>query len=197
MPILNNSKSGPIEQSYVWQRIGKFLKPNDIVLAEAGTAQFGIPDAVFPANISYITQAYWSSIGFTVGACVGACTAAVEMGDNRRVILLIGEGSLQMTVQDIGSLLRFGYRPVIFLVNNKGYSIERAINGPEKGYNDINTMWDYQSMLRFFGARLETGIESNSYHCETVEDFEEVLTRPGFIQAECIHVSLLMALNHV
>lgn len=102
-PLLNNSTSGPLTQSFIWQRIGRFLKPNDIVLAESGTAQFGMPDAQFPANTSYITQIFWSSIGYTVGACLGACVAAKEQKRAGRVILIVGEGSLQMTVQEIGS----------------------------------------------------------------------------------------------
>jgi len=41
-PILKPLTSGPIAQDYLWQRIGRFLQPNDIVLAESGTAQFGV-----------------------------------------------------------------------------------------------------------------------------------------------------------
>jgi pyruvate decarboxylase len=69
-------------QSYLWQRLGKFLTPNDIIIAEAGTAQFGSVDATFPDNVIYITQIYWSAIGYSVGACLGACVAAKESKDN-------------------------------------------------------------------------------------------------------------------
>jgi pyruvate decarboxylase len=186
---LNDSKSGEIKQSYIWQRIGRFLQPGDIVLAEAGTAQYGMPDAVFPSNVSYITQIYWSSIGFTVGACLGACTAAREMGQKRRVILLVGEGSLQMTVQEIGTYIRYGYTPLIFVINNNGYSIERAIHGPEQEYNDISMLWDHQRLLEFFGAREDTKIKSRSFACKTVEELEKALTDEEFVRAEYIQVS--------
>jgi pyruvate decarboxylase len=175
-------------QSYVWQRIGRFLKPNDIVLAEAGTAQFGIPDAAFPTNTSYITQMFWSSIGYTVGACLGACVAAKELKSPGKVILLVGEGSLQMTVQEIGSYIRFGFTPIIFVINNNGYSIERAINGPQQDYNNISMLWDHQTMLAFFGARPGTGIKSRSFACKTVEELEGVLGDEEFGRAECIQV---------
>ncbi|KAG0651248.1 Pyruvate decarboxylase [Hyphodiscus hymeniophilus] len=174
-PVLNALKSGKIEQSYVWQRLGKFLKPDDIVLAESGTAQFGIPDATFPSNVQYITQIFWSSIGYTVGGCLGALVAAKETKHPGRVVLLVGEGSLQMTAQEIGSYIRFGFTPIIFVINNNGYSIERAINGPTQRYNEVSMLWDHQKMLEFFGAREETGIKSRSWKCETVESLEEVL----------------------
>ncbi len=41
----------------------------------------------------------WGSIGWSVGACLGAALAAREQG--RRTILFVGEGSLQLTVQEV------------------------------------------------------------------------------------------------
>jgi pyruvate decarboxylase len=161
------------------------------VLAESGTAQFGMPDASFPANIGYITQTFWSSIGYTVGACLGACVAAKEMKRPGRVVLVVGEGSLQMTVQEIGSYIRFGFKPIIFVINNNGYSIERAINGPEQTYNDVSMLWDHQKMLEFLGARKETGIPSKSFACKTVEELDVVLNNETFNSASCIQVNVL------
>jgi pyruvate decarboxylase len=171
------------------------LKPGDIVLAESGTAQFGMPDSPFPANIGYITQTFWSSIGYTVGACLGACVAAKELKRLGRVVLLVGEGSLQMTVQEIGSYIRFGFKPIIFVINNNGYSIERAINGPEQTYNDVSMLWDHQKMLEFFGARKETGIQSKSFACKTVEELETVLKDKNFNSANCIQVCPSLVLS--
>jgi pyruvate decarboxylase len=148
-----------------------------------------MPDSTFPANVRYITQIFWSSIGYTVGACLGALAAKRELKLPGRVVLVVGEGSLQMTVQEIGSYIRFGFTPVIFVINNDGYSIERAINGPKQGYNDVSMRWDHQKMLEFFGARGETGIKSRSYKCKTVEELEKVLEDEEFKKGECIQVS--------
>lgn len=158
-PLLNDARTGQIQQSYVWQRLGHFLKEGDIVLTESGTSQFGMPDATFPQNIRYITQIFWSSIGYTVGACLGALIAAQELDLHGRIILCVGEGSLQMTVQEVGTYIRYGFKPIIFVINNGRYSIERAIHGPQQGHNDISTLWDYQEDARIFrikgGKRVE------------------------------------------
>ncbi|EXJ58018.1 hypothetical protein A1O7_05441 [Cladophialophora yegresii CBS 114405] len=180
VPVLLDQKSGQIKQAYVWQRLGRFLRENDILLVESGTAQFGMPDAIFPPNVKLITQTFWSSIGFTVGACFGALLAAKEMNHTGRVVLIVGEGSLQMTVQEIGSYIRYGLKPIIFVINNNGYAIERAIHGPEQGYNDVSTMWDYQKMLEFFGARQDLGIKTKSRATRTVEELEAVLNDEEF-----------------
>jgi pyruvate decarboxylase len=185
---LNNSTSGAIAQSYLWQRLGRFLHPNDILLAESGTAQFGMPDATFPPNTSYITQTFWSSIGYTVGACLGALVAARELKSPGRVILVVGDGSLQMTVQEIGTYVRFGFKPIIFVINNDGYSIERAINGEKQGYNDISSLWDHQKMLGFFGAGKGSKIEGRNYAAKSVEELEKILEDREFQSADCIQV---------
>ena len=89
-----------------------------------------------------------------------------------------------MTVQEIGSYMRFGFTPIIFVINNAGYSIERAINGPTKTYNDVSMLWDYQKLLSFFGL----GVKSESYSCKTVEDLNKVLDNKEFGSANCIKV---------
>lgn len=148
-----------------------------------------MPDAILPPNISYITQTFWSSIGYTVGACLGACVAAKELKKGGKVILLVGEGSLYMTVQEIGSYIRFGFTPIVFVINNNGYSIERAINGPEQEYINVSMLWDHQKMLEFLGARPETGIKSRSFACGTLEELEKVLRDKEFGRAQRIQVS--------
>jgi len=131
IPEAKDASSENIVQSYIWTRLGSFLQPGDIVLAESGTAQFGMPDAMFPSDVTYITQQFYSSIGYCVGSCLGALLALKEkkkgskvayMQDggihNRgegRVILLVGDGSLQMTVQEIGTMIKCGLTPIMYL----------------------------------------------------------------------------------
>jgi TPP-dependent 2-oxoacid decarboxylase len=47
-----------------------------------------------------------------------------------------------MTVQELSTILRLELKPVIFLINNDGYTIERLIFGPHSSYNDVNP-WHY------------------------------------------------------
>ena len=96
-----------------------------------------------------------------------------------------------MAVQEIGSYIRFGFKPIIFVINNGGYSIERAINGPEQEYNDVSMLWDHQKLLSTLGAREETGIQSRSFACRTVAELEKVLEDKNFAEAECVQVLLL------
>ena len=42
-------------------------------------------------------------------------------------MLITGEGSHQLTANDIGAMGRFGANVIVFVLNNSGYLIERAL----------------------------------------------------------------------
>jgi TPP-dependent 2-oxoacid decarboxylase len=47
-----------------------------------------------PRGVSFLTQMLWGSIGYSVGATLGAALAGKK--DNRRVFVLVGDGSFQV-----------------------------------------------------------------------------------------------------
>lgn len=112
-PLTGDEDATKITQSWIWKRIGSFLRPNDILIGESGTAQFGLPDALLPANVMYLTQVYYGSIGYSVPACFGAAVAQRELGSDGRVILVVGDGSLQLTVQEVGTMIKSGLKNII------------------------------------------------------------------------------------
>ncbi len=61
------------------------------------------------------------SIGWATGATLGAALAAREQGNDNRTILFTGDGSLQLTVQEIGTMIRRGVSPYLFVLNNDGW----------------------------------------------------------------------------
>ena len=134
------SPSKDIEHAWFWPRLETFLKPNDIVITDAGTAFFGILDVRFPKNVMSINQLMWSAIGYSVGAALGAALGVRDMDQEkeRRVILVVGDGSLQISVQELSTLIWKGFKPIVFVLNNAGYTVERFIHGPEEDYNNIN-----------------------------------------------------------
>ncbi|ORM69017.1 hypothetical protein HA44_21340 [Mixta gaviniae] len=117
------------------------MQPGDLILAEQGTAAFGAAALRLPAGAKMVVQPLWGSIGYTLPAAFGAQTAEPD----RRVILLIGDGSAQLTVQELSSMMRDNLKPLIFLLNNEGYTVERAINGAAQRYNDI-AAWNWTQL---------------------------------------------------
>ncbi|EBV1175047.1 alpha-keto acid decarboxylase family protein [Salmonella enterica subsp. enterica] len=129
---------GELTQESFWQTLQQYLKPGDIVLVDQGTAAFGAAALSLPDGAEVVVQPLWGSIGYSLPAAFGAQTACPD----RRVILIIGDGAAQLTIQEMGSILRDGQAPVILLLNNDGYTVERAIHGAAQRYNDIAS-WNW------------------------------------------------------
>jgi pyruvate decarboxylase len=126
-----------ISHLYFWPRMAQFIESGDVVVAETGTSSVGALEMPLPAKAIYLTQILWGSIGWATGAAVGAAFAAREMGLKGRTLLFTGDGSLQLTVQELSTVMRHGLTPTIFVLNNKGYTIERYLHGRDRRYNDI------------------------------------------------------------
>ncbi|EAB8494665.1 alpha-keto acid decarboxylase family protein [Salmonella enterica subsp. enterica serovar Newport] len=129
---------GELTQESFWQTLQQYLKPGDIILVDLGTAAFGAAALSLPDGAEVVVQPLWGSIGYSLPAAFGAQTACPD----RRVILIIGDGAAQLTIQEMGSMLRDGQAPVILLLNNDGYTVERAIHGAAQRYNDIAS-WNW------------------------------------------------------
>ncbi|HLR18913.1 MAG TPA: alpha-keto acid decarboxylase family protein [Staphylococcus sp.] len=140
----------PLTQETYFKMMQDFIKQGDVILAEQGTSFFGAYDLALYSDNKFIGQPLWGSIGYTLPATLGT-----QMADpHRRNVLLIGDGSLQLTVQEMSSMIRAQMKPVIFVINNDGYTVERKIHGENALYNDIH-MWDYKLLPTLFGGENE------------------------------------------
>ena len=112
-PAAPSAPGQDITHAWLWPRVGQWLRPKDIVITETGTANFGIWETRFPAGVTALSQVLWGSIGYSVGATQGAALAADELGGGRRTILFVGDGSFQLTAQELSTMIRHGLRPIM------------------------------------------------------------------------------------
>jgi indolepyruvate decarboxylase len=132
----------------LYPRWNRFLKPDDILVAETGTSSMGLGMAKMPKGATFHNQTLWGAIGWATPAAFGAAIAAPD----RRTVLVTGEGSHQLTAQEVGQFHRFGLKPIIFLLNNNGYLIERLLcKDPETYYNDV-AQWHYHLLPQALGC---------------------------------------------
>ncbi|KAI4340335.1 hypothetical protein MLD38_025184 [Melastoma candidum] len=118
----------------------KMLSDDTAVIAETGDSWFNCQKLKLPKGCGYEFQMQYGSIGWSVGATLGYAQSVPE----KRVIACIGDGSFQVTAQDISTMIRCGQRSIIFLINNGGYTIEVEIHdGP---YNVIKN-WNYTGLV--------------------------------------------------
>jgi indolepyruvate decarboxylase len=139
----------PITPASRYPRYQRFFKPNDIFVGETGTSASGSGVLLFPDGAASHTQTLWGSIGWATGAALGIAVA----DRTRRTVLLTGEGSHQLTANEIGSYARHGVKPVIFVLNNDGFGVERALEDyPDWIYNDL-AQWDYHTLPAALGCK--------------------------------------------
>lgn len=140
------AKDTPLSINYVFPRLQDFFKPNDMIVVETGIIPHGFAPTRLPENTEINTQTLWGSIGWATPAVFGIQMAA----KNRRTILITGEGSHQLTASEVSSIMRHKLKPVIIVINNSGYTIERVLsNAPEDSFNDI-AKWDYSKLPAVF-----------------------------------------------
>ncbi|MRB98285.1 alpha-keto acid decarboxylase family protein [Bacillus thuringiensis] len=179
-----NPKAQMVTQKRFWQQMYHFLQENDVLIVEQGTPFFGSADIPLPNNTAYVGQPLWGSIGYTLPALLGTQLANLS----RRNILIIGDGSFQVTAQELSTILRQNLKPIIFLINNNGYTVERAIHGQNQLYNDIQ-MWDYNKLSMVFGSEEK----SLTFKVENEAELAEVLTNITFNKNQLIFIEVIMS----
>jgi len=169
VPHLHRDGSAKLTQAAYWQAMQGYLREGDVLFVDNGTsyALFGLK---FPPKCTFIGSVNWGSIGYSVGALLGTLTAAPE----RRHILFVGDGSFQVTAQELSTILRHDHKPVIFLINNGGYTIERGYLGKDEKYNDIAN-WSYADLPKVF----RRDSSARSFVVKTVGDLQNALNAPN------------------
>ena len=157
-PAETPAREQPLTQQMVWNRLCSALTPGNVVLADQGTSFYGMADHRLPQGVTFIGQPLWGSIGYTLPAALGAGVAHPD----RRTVLLIGDGAAQLTVQELGTFSREGLSPVIVVVNNDGYTVERAIHGETAPYNDI-VSWSWTDIPNVLGVAKHLAFRAHTY----------------------------------
>ena len=152
------ARDRPLTQQMLWNRLCDALTPGNVVLADQGTSFYGMADHRLPQGVTFIGQPLWGSIGYTLPAALGAGLAEPD----RRTVLLIGDGAAQLTIQELGTFSREGLSPVIVVVNNDGYTVERAIHGETAPYNDI-VSWSWTDIPNALGVANHLAFRAHTY----------------------------------
>jgi pyruvate decarboxylase len=182
-PIKQSPADGPLTQDRVWNVLGNVLKAGDIVMGETGTSGYGVREMPLPEHVRGFGPVTWLSIGYMLPAAQGAALAQRELAKadkyygikEPRTVLFMGDGSFQMTVQELATIIHHDLDVTVFLINNDGYTIERCLHGKKQPYNTVSR-WRYIQAPDFFGASEDTYTAS----CKTWGDLEAVLTNADF-----------------
>ncbi len=162
MPV-SGSGSDRVSSASFYPRLQRMLKAGDNLVVETGTCMLRVNNLALPDGVGYESQTLWGSIGWATPAALGVALA--EPG--RRTILVTGDGSHQLTANEIGVMGRYGINPIIFVLNNGLYGIEDLLSERGHVYDDL-AKWNYHMLPAAMGcegwfcARINTVAELES-----------------------------------
>ncbi|EHH67745.1 alpha-keto acid decarboxylase family protein [Gluconobacter morbifer] len=162
----------PLTNDEMTRQINELVDGNTTLFAETGDSWFNAVRMNLPEGAKVESEMQWGHIGWSVPSIVGNATAAPE----RKHVLMVGDGSFQLTAQEVAQMVRYELPVIIFLVNNYGYVIEIKIHdGP---YNYIQN-WDYAALVKCFngGVGGEGGGHGLGLHATTGEELAEAIQK--------------------
>lgn len=128
------------------------IDANTTLIVETGDSWFNGMYVKLPSGAGFEIEMQYGSIGWSLPASLGYALGA-EPG--RRTVLLIGDGSFQLTAQEISKMIELKQEIIMVLVNNYGYVIESAIHeGPYNYYQN----WDYAALMNAFNGNDGQGL---------------------------------------
>ena len=143
-PVFAPRPAAELTAPRLYECLDGFLDDQMVLLAEPGDAFCAAPDFMIEEAENFVVQTYYAAIGFCTPAALGVGLARPD----KRPVVLTGDGALQMTAQEISTLIRQRCPAIVVVINNDGYLVERELH-VDGAYNDLQ-MWRYAEMPRVF-----------------------------------------------
>jgi len=97
------------------------------------------------AHTELVAPGYYASMGFAVPAGLG-----IQAATGRRPLILLGDGAFQMTGWELGNCARYGWDPIVVVLNNRGWGMLSAFQ-PQAPYNDLGE-WPLAALAEQLGG---------------------------------------------
>jgi acetolactate synthase-1/2/3 large subunit len=171
---------------YFLNELSKKNKPDSITISDAGSAYYITSQALqISKQQRYITSGAQADMGFTLPASIGAAVAS----NTKNIIGITGDGSFQMNIQELQTIVNFNLPIKIFVLNNGGYLSIR--NTMDKFFESRYYGTDPKSGLTFPEIKkIAYAYGLPYYRLETSEDLnnklEEILSLEGYALVEVI-----------
>ncbi len=108
-------KNGEIKMAEVLRRLNEYTNGKAVIIADVGQHQMiAARYYKFKNPHSFITSGGLGTMGFALPASMGA-----QIGTKNQVVAIIGDGSIQMTIQELGTIAQENLPVKIIILNNQ------------------------------------------------------------------------------
>jgi len=130
-----------------YPRLQRALRKGDTLVIETGSCMTRLNRMLLPAGVAAEGQGLWGSIGWATPACMGVAMAKTS----GRTLMVTGDGSHQLTLNELAVMGRYKTKPVIFVLNNGLYGVEDVISERGHPYDDLAKI-NYHLLPHAFGC---------------------------------------------
>ena len=162
-PILSVSKKSVFEprkeervtSKRFFEKIDSILDKDMAIVADVGDALLGAADLTVHHSNQFLSPAFYTSMGTAIPGALGVQIARPDV----RPIVITGDGSCQMSMTELSTIAEHGLNPIIFILNNDGYTTERMLIDGE--FNNIRR-WEYHKITELIKAGTGFEVETES-----------------------------------
>lgn len=165
------------------EELSKYNKPDSITISDAGSAYYTTSQSLqIKQQQRYITSGAQADMGFTLPASIGAAVAS----RSKNIIGITGDGSFQMNIQELQTIVHYNLPIKIFILNNGGYLSIR--NTMDKFFNGRYYGTDSASGLTFPSSEKIAWAYGIPYYLmkDNLDDLEAILNLDGPVIIEVI-----------
>jgi acetolactate synthase-1/2/3 large subunit len=175
--------NGGLKPQFVVEKLNQHKDDTAIVVTDVGQHQMWAAQYMsFKEPRCFLASGGLGAMGFCLPAAVGAKLGAPD----RTVILIVGDGGFQMTMQELGTIAEQKLPLKIFILNNQRLGMVRQLQEfyCQNRYIAVDFQFnpDFAALGRLYGME--------GYTVETARQLEEllpeILTSPGPVLVNCI-----------
>jgi indolepyruvate decarboxylase len=134
----------PLTTARFFEKVNTILTEKMAVVADIGECLFGASEFTV-SHRNFYSPAFYCSMGLAIPGALG-----VQLANNSiRPIVLVGDGAFQMSMTELSTIVDQKLNPIIFVLNNKGYTTERFLLDGK--FNDIRE-WNYHKVVELIGG---------------------------------------------
>jgi len=148
-----------VTSNRIFEKINSILNKDMAICADIGDSLFGALSLIVHHKHHFLSPAFYTTMGASIPYSLGVQT----LFPNIRPIVIIGDGAFQMSCTELSTIVNRGLNPIVFILNNDGYTTERFLL--EGKFNNLN-QWNYEKILDVFG-------KGKGFLVKTEEDLEE------------------------
>ncbi len=180
---LSYNRDGGLKPQFIIEQLWNYTRGDAIIVTDVGQHQMWVAQYYrFKKPRTLVSSGGLGCMGFGLPASIGASFAA----PGKSVVLVTGDGSFQMTMQELGTMMEQGIGVKIIIMNNSSLGMVRQLQEfyCQGRYIAVNFSFhpDFEILAKAYGI---TGYTFRTEE-DVIKGLPEALGKPGPAIINCI-----------